>query len=417
MTAALVAYLVHSLFDTPETWIMALAALILGVVVAQLRPEPATHRYLTWVPIMWPVGWVVLLATGMIGYQVSQQYFLATTAADEGNWEQALTHLDVAQSLLPYDDSSILAMSSLLRGGLAATDSDLLDEAVAEFETLVALEPGWGAHRANLASLKWQQGQANEAIALLAEVVAQTPDVGLYQLNLLRWQAAVGVDDPAGWRRLMGLKQSWEGAPLWGEVSGAGESGPAEEEPATDIERAEALLLQGHLDAAAERFETLIVQEPYDARAHLGLAVVHLQRGDEVAAADSLRRAGAIFRLTRITGSDGVQVQMWQALLPGASAGRLEQFRLQMSEQSPYGPGIGGQGSYTLTVFLRLSPPADLLPQLDCFSVAEQRARPLQFVDSWYEREGIDERAWLDQILYGDGDGTVSCWNNSVASD
>ena len=82
----------------------------------------------------------------------------------------------------------------------------------------------------------------------------------------------------------------------------------------------------------------------------------------------------------------------------------------QLQEQSPYGPGYGGQGSYTLTTFLRLSPPADLLPQLDCFATADVWARSLVQVEAWGGRDDGVETEWVGPLLYGAGDGTIPCW-------
>ena len=403
LLAALAAYGVHSLFDTPETWIMALAALLLGAVVARLSPEPAFIPALSWIPALWLLSWIALLLTGVLGYQISQQYFLATQAAEEGEWDRALTHLDVAQTLLPYDDSSLLAFSAIIKGGLAATNPAYLAEAIAESERLVALEPGWGAHRANLASLYWQSGDPLEAIDVMAHVVADAPEVGVYRLNLLRWFEA--TDSPSewqDWQALADIRQVWSAAPLFLE-RGITPAAAPEPDAAT-------LLLAGDLELARRQYEQRLDADPYDPEALVGVAMVQLQMGQEIAAAHSLRQAAAIFRFRGVGGNGGTTVQLWQALLPSAPADRLDQMQARLSEQSPYGPGYGGQGSYTLTTFLRLSPPSDLLPQLHCFATADVWAHSLLQIQAWEAREEALAAEWVEPLLYGSGDGTVACW-------
>ena len=404
MIAGLAAFFVHALFDTPESWIMALAALLLGGIVAQAKNQTSETRWDRPVAVVWLLSWFVLLLAGILGYQVSGHYFAATAAAGEGEWTAALADLQQAQVQLPYEDSGILAFQALLEGGLAAREPERLPAAIAAYERLIKLEPGWGAHRANLAALYWQAGERDQALALMAEAVAQTPAVAPYQLNLLNWQAAMGESDPAGWQTLYALPDTWDDAPLWAAHGVVVDDAVPQAAPQT-VAEAQALLAAGAIEPAAAQFDALRAADPYDAGAQLGWGISQLLLGDEPAAADAFRRVSALERLRGVGTIWSQEAQLWRALLSTATPKQLATLQLQLREQSPYGPGRGGQGNYTMTVLLRMPPPADLLPQLRCFTVRTPLVAPLQLAD----RElGA---AWAEPLLLGAGDGTISCWS------
>ncbi|MCB0008867.1 MAG: hypothetical protein KDE04_20515, partial [Anaerolineales bacterium] len=157
-------------------------------------------------------------------------------------------------------------------------------------------------------------------------------------------------------------------------------------------------------------------RDPYDSRAYLtaGIAALFLDQPDE--AGRLWRRADIIDGITSSVGQGGqigTELNLWRLLQREASAAEIQRFQLRLGEQSPYGTGRGGQGSYTNIVLLRLPPPADLLPQLRCFTVRGRWVEPLLLARVWYENQGQAAGVtWIDQSLLGDGDGTISCWGD-----
>ncbi|MCA9988242.1 MAG: O-antigen ligase family protein, partial [Anaerolineales bacterium] len=414
LLAALVTYQVHSLFDTPKTWLMALAALIMGALVAQLEPIREPKRgWLAW-PTVWPAVWLIIIATGVWGYLIGQQYFLANTALAQGSWQEARQHLAQAEALAPYDETSVIALQALVDGALASQNPDLLPAAIQKYERLIQLEPGWSAHRANLAALYWQAGDTAAAISMMESAAAMSPDVVIYSLNLIVWRESLGQAAEPLIAQLANDDTVWHQAPFLTERMATPAAanntslvylGPTAAEAAGLTEQA--------WTALYDQYRLQSERDPYDSRAYLtaGIAALFLNQPDE--AGRLWRRADIIDGITSSVGQGGqigTELNLWRLLQREASAAEIQRFQLRLGEQSPYGTGRGGQGSYTNIVLLRLPPPADLLPQLRCFTVRGRWVEPLLLARVWYENQGQAAGVtWIDQSLLGDGDGTISC--------
>lgn len=110
-------------------------------------------------------------------------------AADRGDWQTAQTTLcNLAQS---RPQKTLFAFQcGLVSSQLAANGADLptqnqaIEQAIGAFEQGLARDAYWPVHAANLAALRWTQGNHSQAIADMAQVLKAAPENALFALNL-----------------------------------------------------------------------------------------------------------------------------------------------------------------------------------------------------------------------------------------
>ncbi|MCB8960390.1 MAG: hypothetical protein H6651_08750 [Ardenticatenales bacterium] len=227
---------------------------------------------------------------------------------------------------------------------------------------LIQLEPGWSAHRANLAALYWQAGDTAAAISMMESAAAMSPDVVIYSLNLIVWRESLGQAAEPLIAQLANDDTVWHQAPFLTERMATPAAanntslvylGPTAAEAAGLTEQA--------WTALYDQYRLQSERDPYDSRAYLtaGIAALFLNQPDE--AGRLWRRADIIDGITSSVGQGGqigTELNLWRLLQREASAAEIQRFQLRLGEQSPYGTGRGGQGSYTNIVLLRLPPGA-----------------------------------------------------------
>ena len=351
LLAALATIGAFSLLDTPWIHLKFLAAVILAAFVGQAEPayslSDGASVWRVRLPMLWIPAWAILVFVGVIGWMSASDYGKGINSAANGRWTVALAEFESAEDRLPYRDASFLLAEGYAAGVLASTDPSFLPAAIAAYESLVELEPGWSLNWANLAALHWQADRKDEAVATMKEAIERAPGVLIYQLNLAVWQEQTdeGGEAVATYQELLALDPYVADSSFWS---------------ATEA-RQDALSASGVvLDESSPRNQSL------------------------VAAA---------------TDADEGQTQEVEELLKSG-----------MMDNSIYGFGRSKRSNYVREVFVRLDLPAELLPQLRCPSPRTQDRHGHELLRASAERNGLDEvLTTLDDAPPNGPDGLVSC--------
>lgn len=421
LLASLAAFLVHTLFDVPEPWIMFLAAVMLAMLIHQLAPVTGgTAR--RWQNV-WVLAWLGLVVTGFMGWRAASLYGDGLTAVDEGDWTSALAQFTTAQSSLPYDDTAYLLATGFTTGMRAAQEPIYLQQAVTAHRQLVDADPGWSVHRANLAALYWQQGESIKALAAMKEAIDLSPTVPTYYLNLGLWYEALGDNEAAAavYSQLYDLPATWREAPFWGDSPVRQQPELVSESVIEGIPSRLAINLTPEDTVATleamEQFQAMLRVNPHNFEATFALGIAHVYQGQDEQALLTLRRSAvleATLHSLGLSGPRALPIQLWQTAVPGATPEREREVLAQARRQSVYGPGRGGAGTYTRAALSRLPLKYDLLPQLACFTTTADLAAHLEQLRRWQLAAGNDDAAArLAALLAGRGDGLTSCFQES----
>jgi tetratricopeptide (TPR) repeat protein/O-antigen ligase len=385
LSAVLVAFVAHCLFEMPETWVTLLVSVCFAGLTAQLEPQPlqVEIRQQVFVTLMSVGLWLTLLATGFLNWQANQAYVAGTRELESGNWGAAVTQFDEAQSWLPYPDSGISVARGLSYGMLAVEQPDYLSQAESVLVQAVKAEPGWPLNHANLAAVYWEQGKRDQAIKTMQTAISLSPEVPLLYLNLGLWYEAEGNREAAQaiYEILYSLARTPQTISFWEETDireAAVSQAIANGQP-TRYRSPGYIVLDSNPVIAVELFLEEISLYPNLPTAYLGLGIAYAHLGDMASAANALQRAQALdagHATVRLYGSQQLFINLWQAVLADDQPALLLQ---GITEQN-----MLQYGSYSLILFGRLDPPYDLLPQLQCFSQTPLTARHLRWLHTFY---------------------------------
>ncbi|MDJ0754084.1 MAG: O-antigen ligase family protein [Ardenticatenaceae bacterium] len=343
--AALIGLLVHATLDTPEPWILFLAACFLATFPWPRSTGKSWLKY-------FPVGlWLILVAVGVFAYQTSRHYQNGLAAAADGEWPTAAESFDRALRVGPYQDSA-----ALLASGLAHSVNGQSTTAVERFEQLIEQEPGWPGHYVNLGMLYQQTGRAEKARQMLELAQSLAPNNEIIQLNQALLDGLPPVFPTATQRH-----------PFW-EAAAAGD-----------------------WPAAQKLRETLPPQQP------LADGLLALMNSDRETAAAFFAEAVAFERSL-----DSQLWQMWliNADLPPAEFEELTREKIGQRTLVGISPELAG--IYPQTILSRAGLEIDLVPQVTCFASFPTIDLHLAILDDWTAQNGNpDQTSWVKKWQQG----------------
>jgi tetratricopeptide (TPR) repeat protein len=393
--ACAVAWAVHSFVDTVHVEPMnaVLLAVLLGSALAghetlsrpneQSTERPTPNRFQSWLPIA--IG-LLLAATGLYNVWRLAPFHAGISLGVRSQWAEAATQLEEAKR---RDPGSAMAhqQSGLVNSILAASgESEALDRAVTDFETVVALDPDWWLNHANLAALYLAKGEPQTALREFREAVKLGPGSPLLQLNYGVAAEAAGQTDEAGqaYSQALTLRPDWGTAYFWrstpfrAEVLAAWRD-VASLQPVKTLAEMEALaagadrvrdytpLIEAYLQLGRLDQAELLLSKADLALADMGEDRMELLwlKGELAAARGDLRLASEFGRDT----IDGYQMQ------------------------SAFGAGAFGSAAYGLVFFRREAMAVDLIPQLTLAPLTDKWAARYVTLGDWYAALGDDAAA------------------------
>jgi tetratricopeptide (TPR) repeat protein/O-antigen ligase len=407
---------VHNLVDTiltMPTIVLTLVA-VLAVALVDQPSEPPSGKP----DLRLSMAWLLLPGILLIGASfysdlAYKPFHQGVWAANTEDWASAAPLLDRAAQSDPHLAFYHL-QSGYAHGVLAAAPSGQsdLEQAIAQYEIGIALEPNYSVNHANLASLYWRAERRTEAVQQMEMAVALAPQASLYHLNLGFYYEELGQEEQAKaeyqWALILQshLAQAswWQQSPLreqalieW-QKDNPTPPLPVSPQGYDDyIRLGWHQLEQGHFEAALRAFSQAQGKDPNSMEAYRGLGNVYLEKGDFEPATYCLR-TGLFFAQggsawTRLwTWFDWGELAYRQGQLDEAIA-RYEQALDMVRGTTAYGPGTLGISEYGWYIFYRESIMPDLLPQLVRIDITDDVAQKYFELGQWYEEKGDTEKA------------------------
>jgi len=421
---------VHNLADTTLTMptiVLTLVAVLAVALVDQSSPssgKPHLRLSIAW--LLLPS--ILLLGTAFRSNLAYKPFHQGVWAANTGDWASAAPLLDqAAQSdrhLAFYHLQSgyahgVLAAASPEQGDLGSAPLSLLDEsrlhleqAIAQYEIGITLEPSYSLNHANLASLYWQAERQTEAVQQMETAIALAPQASLYHLNLGFYYEELGQGEQATteYHRALTLRSHLAQASWWRQsplreraVMEWQKENPIPPPPTSPqgyddyIRLGWYQLEERHFEAAIQAFNQAQRKDPNRIEAYRGFGNAYLREGNFEEAEYHLRTGlffaqggGAWTRLW--TWFDWGELARRQGRLDEAIA-RYEQALDMVRGTTAYGPGTLGTSEYGWYIFYRESIMPDLLPQLVRIYVTDDLAQKYFELGQWYEEKGYTEKA------------------------
>jgi putative inorganic carbon (HCO3(-)) transporter len=420
----------HNLADTiltMPTIVLTIVAVLAVALVDQSSPSSGKpHLRLS-------IAWLLLPSLLLIGaaFRANLAYkpfHQGVWAANTEDWASAAPLLDQAAQSDPHlafyhlqsgYAHGMLAAAPTERGDLGSVpmfpsgENRLhLEQAIAQYEIGIALEPSYSLNHANLASLYWQAERQTEAIQQMETAIGLAPKASLYHLNLGFYYEELGQGKKATaeYHRALTLQSRLAQASWWQQslireqaLMEWQEENPPPPLPTSPQAYNDYVRLgwhqleQGHFEAAIRAFDQAQSQDPNRVEAYCGLGNVYLEEGD-FEAAEYYLRAGLFFAQggnvwTKLrTWFDWGELAHRQGQLDEAIA-RYEQALDMIRGTTAYGPGTLGISEYGWYIFYRESIMPDLLPQLVRIHVTNDLAQKYLELGQWYEEKGDTEKA------------------------
>jgi lipoprotein NlpI len=399
------AFAVHTMFDTPEYWVILMATLLFAVLYISLEPavdEP--HHWQKLLSMWWVPVWVLALWFGYHSWQSLQSYEAGLKAASEHDWHTALEQFEAAQSQISYPESSYQLAAATTYALLAQNDAQYLPQAIIAYETLITLEPGWPTNHANLAALYWANKQPDLAVSAMQTAVQLAPEIPVYSLNLALWYADLGQTAAAQ----EALRDNYQLIPTWREASfwqtdlayEAIKDLPSEQLQSspellqkTNLPFGWAALKDDDYTAAATLFSQQIVENPHESIGYLGRSITFYLEGKP-------REAQKVFQQARLLGLSHL---FWQDVI--VTQLDLNELLRRYASNSTYSHSTKYASIYAQSAFMRQGMAYDLIPQLTCFA-----STPLLKQDFDILTHGLfEQNAVVNEYFLADGSGLRPC--------
>lgn len=198
---AVVAFGVHQLTDVPAM-MPAIALTGLVALVLALAPKEPQLVNATWARTGHPVEmvgiWVVLLVAGFWSSGIYSDYVgVLSDVAKNNDYKVSAAKLN--DVIVRDPQLSLYPMQQGFLYGMAASEGDLdaAKSGIAAYERFIQLDPGYGVAWANLAALRWQVGDQDEAIKDIQQAITLDSVEWNYQLLLGQYAEAKGQSDVA----------------------------------------------------------------------------------------------------------------------------------------------------------------------------------------------------------------------------
>lgn len=402
LIAALAGCTVHSLFDTPQTMptICLMIAIVLALLVAEDRPVPRLPPAVGQAALL--VAWLVVASANFWALRAYAPFSQGVLAANLGDWQTAVPRLTRAADLDPANAFFHL-QAGYADGRLALEtgDAQALQQAIAEYEEGVALEPNFATNWANLGVLREAAGDEAGAIAALEQAVALGSEEPAFHLTLGRLYEATGrlADARAAYTAALSLRSFWADAyffratSLRAAVRDEWRAGQAAA-PATfsELDAGYRALAAGQPAQAQAHFERTL----RSAAAYRGLGLAYLGQGQFDAAERALRTA-LFFGSRDPWDNSRTRIAMGQLAAArgdcAAAVGQYERALDDLRRVTSFGPGTMGISDYGWYVFNRESIMPDLLPGIDYIQYTDDAVAALLALGACYEDLGDRQAA------------------------
>jgi len=421
---------VHNLADTiltmPTIVLTLVAVLAVALVDQSSLSSGKPHLRLS-------IAWLLLPSILLIGaacrsHLAYKPFHQGVWAANTDDWASAAPLLDQAAQSDPHlafyhlqsgYAHGVLAAAPPEQGDLGSAPLSLLDEnrphleqAIAQYEIGISLEPSYSLNHANLASLYWQAERQAEAVQQMETAIALAPRVSFYHLNLGFYYEELGQEEQAiaEYHQTLDLQPQLVQASWWRQspsreqaVMGWQEENSTPPPPTSPqgyddyVRLGWHQLEQGYFEAAIQAFDQAQGKDPNRIEAYRGLGNAYLREGDFVEAEYHLR-TGLFFAQG---GSVWTRLWTWfdwgelvhRKGQPGEAIARYERALDMVRGTTVYGPGTLGTSDYGWYIFYRESIMPDLLPQLVRIHVTDDLVQKYFELGQWYEERGNTEKA------------------------
>ncbi|MFT5196449.1 MAG: tetratricopeptide (TPR) repeat protein, partial [Candidatus Promineifilaceae bacterium] len=419
--ASLVAFVVHSLIDTPETWTMGLGACLLAMFYVSLVPYPVQPSRFPIKLIVWPILSIVLVVVGAFNYAYRVQYDVAIELGNDEDWLAAATQFDTLLESSFIEDSSALYGSAFSHGMLAADSVTDREIAIEQYQKLILLEHSWAANHANLGWLYQLQGSDSAALQAYSQAAILRPKQPLFAFNgvLLAETTSQPLleQDQINYENVYDTASVWHSAPFWqltpdrqkvvAQASSRECLNPQNTTCSTykeqELTAAWESLAGGDFDQAYEQFITFesAGHPVQDSSVYLGLHLSKQNRHPFVPPPSSAPNFSTI---------DLNYYRLWENVL-GLNQDELATELKFFLYQSATGFGRSGFDSYAKFIFSRSSLHFDLLPGLICFTVDDNLDWQLTQLEAWYRaNDRIDLAEVVQDAHFGpQSDGLHPC--------
>ncbi len=376
---ALAAFLVHGLADSVHHTIPTVAwvlAVVLGVGSGN-SAEGKKRR----ISISWVLG-AGLIAAGMFNLWTGKPLHEGTIAGNSGNWQEARNHFQEAMVRDPglattYQQSALVA-SELAEDGNAA----MLQSAIMNFETAIAIDPHWGLNYANLAVLYRENKDYANAAEAIDEAVKAAPDSALYQLNRgviyeLMGDEVVAVE---AYQTAVELQPLWRNAYFWRETPFR--SAFHDELPAAEAVPVSLAMAEDHLAELPGRVVSYLDVIPY-----------YLEAGMLTEAQEAVQYAKLAYT---VKPEETLLLRWFEAELAartgdfGRAAKTGDDVLHQFVQQGIYGYGSFGTLMYDQLVFRRPAMVMEVVPQMTMIKLPDEWGDRFQQTAEWYVMWGIE---------------------------
>lgn len=381
--AALAAFLVHGFVDSVHHTIPTAAwllAIVLGVGIGKNENQRVQRVSLSVL-----LG-LALAAGGGLKLWADQPLNAGVIAGNSGLWQEASQDFQQAVGRDPHLSSTYqqwgMSESKLAEQGSPAA----LTNAIAHFETALALDPYWGLNHANLGVLYRAQGDLTKATAALERAVALSPKSALFQLNLGVTYELLHDNESArrAYLQAITLQPLWAEAYFWRETPlrdtlSKDWADSVSRKPLTLTEAEQGVAARG--DYLAPYLEVipfyLAAQRWHDAQQAIYFAqLAYTGKEEERLLLQWYQAEFAAgqgdYALAAKLGDEAIHRFLWQ----GA-----------------YGPGTLGQIKYNQFVFRSPAMVMEVVPQMTMILLPDGWGDHLRQTAEWYQQSGEAERA------------------------
>ncbi len=390
-----VAWAAHSVVDSVNVEPMnsMLMVVLLGAALGGLGTEAAPQPDRRWGPTLnlfrssSPILLGLILSiTGFISIWRITPMYDGLVASTTQQWPETSAHFAEATRRDPQNP--IAHQQAGLAYSVLATQSDSgkLNDAIAEFEQVVKLDPDWWLNHANLAALFQTRGDVQAALDEYRQAVKVGSGSPLLWFNYGAAAEAAGSLDEAeqAYNTTLDLRADWAMAYFWRAT--AFRQAVVAARPNETVTDAPPTLDKLRARAAGADL----------ARDYIPLIEAYLQLG-HVDEANAVLKKAAIAYFD--TGEVRLEVDWLQAEAVAAQGDFGQAAKLGEAVvdgyflQSALGPGAFGSAAYGQVFFRQSTMAMDLVPQLALAPFTDKWAERLVLVGDWYAAAGNSEKA------------------------
>ena len=384
-TAFLLAYLVHSFFDSlhMEPALIWSLAIFLGASYAE---KPDEKKQQTDQKTKRPWWVLILIAFVWFGIWTITPYYQAVELANQNQWQQAYQKFEQAVQRDPWNGLAHqqLALSAAVLAQQG--DPSKLDVAIKALETTIQHEPSWALNHANLSALYLAKDDLQNAVSSAQEAVDLAPRAPLYQFNLGYLAELAGEEEQANqsYQQALNLNPGWATASFWEETL-----------LRTAIRDDWKIENPGKPPPTLEEAKATLANNPHVSWAYNQLARVQLEQGDLDAAQQTLQNAGLAYVNSA---ADSIETQwLWSEF--HAKSGNLEKAIEtgnnainRYNSYGVYGPGSFGVLQYAPRVFRMNAMAMEIVLQMIILTEQTKIEEWGTIVNQWQVLKSEDEK-------------------------